>query len=173
MIVFLSQFAFSLVLFWLLARYIFRDYARSLPAEKLNALILAPHALRLLGLLAIVPEVVGEPLTKTSFASSVAYGDAIVAPLALLSVWLWLTRSGAAKVVTWIFSVVASLDLANAVFGALTLPVYNYGIGAFWIVLTYVVPLLIVTQAMIFGQLMAPGRELKGNWAGPEAAQTP
>jgi hypothetical protein len=161
MTIFLGQFSLSLLLYWLLAAYVFWPYAKQQPPEKLNALILAPHAFRLLGVLAMVPEVVGEPLTKTPFASAVAYGDAVVAPLALLSMWLWLTKSGGAKLLTWIFSVVATLDRANAIFGALTLPVYKYGIGAFWIVLTYVVPLLIVTQAMIFIQLIAPNRELK------------
>jgi uncharacterized membrane protein len=37
--------------------------------------------------------------------------------------------------------------------GALTLSVYNFSIGTFWIVLTCVVPLLIVTQIMIFIRL--------------------
>jgi hypothetical protein len=156
MVIFLSQFSLGLVLYWLLARYIFWDFAKGLPPGKRNALLLVPHALRLLGLLAIVPGVVGEPLTKTSFATGVAYGDAVVAPLALIAIWLWLSKRRGAKAVTWIFSVIASLDLANALFGALTLPVYKYDIGAFWIVLTYVVPLLLVTQAMIFIQLLAP-----------------
>jgi hypothetical protein len=49
--------------------------------------------------------------------------------------------------------ILATLDLLNAIFGALTLPAFNYNIGAFWIVLTCVVPLLIVTQVMIFIRL--------------------
>jgi len=158
MVIFLSQFALSLVLYWLLAKHIFWEFAKGLPTEKLNALLLVPHAFRLLGLLAIVPGVVGEPLAKTSFASSVAYGDAIVAPLAVVAIWLWLSGRRSAKAATWLFSVIASLDLANALFGALTLPVYNYDIGAFWIVLTYIVPLLLVTQVMIFVQLLIPSK---------------
>jgi hypothetical protein len=151
----------SLILFSLLAAFVFWDFAKNLSTGKKVALILAPHAMRLLGLLAIVPQVVGEPLTKAAFASSVALGDAVVAPLAVLCMCLWLAKSGGAKFFTWIFSIVASADLANAIFGALTLPVYDYNIGAFWIVLTYVVPLLIVTQVMIFGQLIAPRQELE------------
>lgn len=155
MVIFLGQFTLSLVLYGLLARYLFWEYAKKLPPEDMNALILIPHGLRLLGLLALVPGVVGEPLTKTSFASAVAYGDAVVAPLAILSIWLWLSGSKSAKLVTWIFSIVASLDLANALFGALTLPVYSYEIGAFWIVLTYLVPLLVVSQVMVFVRLVS------------------
>jgi hypothetical protein len=68
--------------------------------------------------------------------------------------WLWLAGSRQARAWTWIFSVIASIDLANALYGALTLPVYNFGIGAFWIVLTCVVPLLIVTQIMIVARLV-------------------
>jgi transposase len=72
MTIFLGQFALALVLYGLLARYLFWPYARSLPLDRSNALLLTPHALRLLGLLAIVPEVVGEPLTRTAFAAEVA-----------------------------------------------------------------------------------------------------
>ena len=158
MLIFLSQFSLSLILYWLLAKYIVWEFAKRLPLGQLIALLLVPHALRLLGLLAIVPGVVGEPLAKTSFAWGVAYGDAIVAPSAVVAIWLWLSGRRSAKAVTWLFSVIASLDLANALLGALTLPVYNYDIGAFWIVLTYIVPLLLVTQAMIFIQLVAPSR---------------
>jgi hypothetical protein len=161
MVIFLGQFTLSVVLYSLLARYFFWDYAKTLTREKLNALLLVPHAFRLLGLLAVVKGVAGEALAQTAFASAVAYGDALVAPLAALTMWLWLSGKRSAQATTWVFSIVASLDLANALVGALTLPVYNYDIGAFWIVLTYVVPLLVVTQAMIWLQLVAPGRPVQ------------
>ncbi len=153
MIIFLTEFSLSLLAYGLLAKYIWWDALKNQPPDKANALLLVPHSFRHLGLLALVPEVVGEPVTKTAFASMLAYGDAVVAPLALLTIWLWLSGNRQARLWTWIFSVVASLDLVNAIYGALTLPVYNYGIGAFWIVLTCIVPLLIVTQIMIFIRL--------------------
>jgi len=161
MVIFLSQFTLSLILYFVLAKYVVWDYAKHLPREKLIALLLVPHAFRLLGLLAIVKGVGGEALAMTPFASAVAYGDALVAPLAVLTMWLCLSRKKSAKIMTWVFSIVASLDLANALFGALTLPVYSYDIGAFWIVLTYVVPLLVVTQAIIWVQLVAPSRSVQ------------
>jgi hypothetical protein len=153
MIIFLSGFTLSLLAFGLLAAFIWRDYLTSQPSGKADALLLAPHAFRHLGLLVLVPEVVGAPVTKTAFAAMLAYGDAVVAPLALVAMWLWLSGRKMAKGFTWLFSIVASLDLVNAIYGALTLPVYDFGIGAFWIVLTCVVPLLIVTQVMIFIRL--------------------
>jgi hypothetical protein len=67
--------------------------------------------------------------------------------------WLWLSGSRAARPFAWVFGIFASLDLANAIFGALTLPVTSYGIGAFWIVLTCLVPLVIVAQVMTFIKL--------------------
>jgi hypothetical protein len=156
MIIFLSQFTLSVVLYGVLVKYLVWDYAKRLLIEELNALLLVPHTFRLLGLLAVVKEVVGESLAKTSFASQVAWGDALVAPLAVLTIWLWLSGKKSAKAMTWVFSIASSIDLGNALFGALTLPVYSYDIGAFWIVLTYVVPLLVVTQAIIWVRLMAP-----------------
>jgi hypothetical protein len=152
-VVFLAGFSLSLVAFGLLGAFIWRDYLKSLAPGKAMALLLSPHAFRHLGLLVLVPEVVGEPITKTAFASTLAYGDAVVAPLAVVLMALWLWDSGKAKALTWLFSIGASLDLLSAIFGALTLPVHSFAIGAFWIVLVCLVPLLVVTQAMIFARL--------------------
>jgi hypothetical protein len=153
-IIFLVGFTLSLLAYALLARFVWWEYLENQSRSKASALLLAPHSFRHLGLLVLVPQVVGEPITKTSFATMLAYGDAVVAPLALVSMWLWLSGSNLARSCTWLFSILASLDLANAIYGALTLPAYNYSIGAFWIVLTCVVPLLIVTQVMIFIRLV-------------------
>jgi hypothetical protein len=152
-IIFLYGFALSLLVYALLAKFVWFDRLKAQPSGKTDALLLVPHGFRHLGLLALVPQVVGEPITKTAFAAMVAYGDAIVAPLALVAMWLWLSGSRMARPFTWLFSVVASLDLLNAIYGALTLPAYDFSIGAFWIVLTCLVPLLIVTQAMIVMRL--------------------
>ncbi|HTQ84247.1 MAG TPA: hypothetical protein VMI47_13375 [Pseudolabrys sp.] len=152
-IIFLGGFALSLLVYGLLARFFWWDGLKNQPSGKGDALLLVPHGFRHLGLLVLVPGVVGEPITKTAFAAMLAYGDAVVAPLALIAMWLWLSGSKMAKAVTWLFSILASVDLLNAIYGALTLPAYNFAIGAFWIVLTCVVPLLIVTQIMIFVRL--------------------
>jgi hypothetical protein len=153
MIIFLGEFTLSLLAYGLLAKFFWWNHFKDQPSGKADALLLLPHTFRHLGLLVLVPEVVGVPVTKTVFAATLGYGDAVVAPLALIAMWLWLSGSKKAKGFTWIFSVVASLDLANALYGALTLPVYDFSIGAFWIVLTCVVPLLVVTQIMIFIRL--------------------
>ena len=149
-IIFLGGFAISLAACVLLARFIWWERLAGLPVGRAMATLLTPHAFRHVGLLVLVPGVVGEPVTKTSFAAMVACGDAVVAPLAVVGMWLWLSNSGGARVFTWLFSVVATLDLLNAIYGALRLPVYDYGIGAFWLILTCLVPLLIVAQALIF-----------------------
>jgi hypothetical protein len=154
MIIFLTGFTLSLIVFALLARFMWWNSLTAQSPDKANALLLVPHTFRHLGLLVLVPEVVGEPVTETAFASMLAYGDAVVAPLALVAMWLWLSGSRMARAWTWGFSIVASLDLINAIYGALTLPVYDFDIGAFWIVLTCVVPLLVVTQIMIFIRLV-------------------
>lgn len=116
-------------------------------------LLLVPHAMRHLGLLAIVPEVVGSELVKTSFAQTVAFGDAIVAPFALVCIILWSNKNSFAKTLTWILGVAATIDVLVAILGALTLPVVNYTIGAFWLVLILIVPMLLVSQYYIFKNL--------------------
>jgi hypothetical protein len=153
LIIFLGGFSLSLLAYALLAKYAWWNSLKAQPPGKGEAFLLAPHAFRHLGLLVLAPQVVGEPVTHTTFAMMLAYGDAVVAPLALVAMWAWLSGNQMARPVTWLFSIVASLDLANAIYGALTLPVYDYAIGAFWLVLTCVVPLLVVTQVMIFARL--------------------
>jgi hypothetical protein len=64
-----------------------------------------------------------ESVTKTAFATMLVYGYAVVEPLALVSMGLWVSGSRLAKPCTWVFSVVASLDLLNAIYGAFTLAI--------------------------------------------------
>jgi hypothetical protein len=153
-VIFLGGFTLSLIACGLMARCVWWDSLAASAPGKAVAVLLAPHAFRHVGLLVLVPGVAGEPITKTHFATMLAYGDAVVAPLALVGMWLWLSGSRAAKGFTWLFSIIASLDLVNAIYGALTLPVYDYAIGAFWLILTCLVPLLIVTQVLIFFRLI-------------------
>jgi hypothetical protein len=158
MIVFFGGFTATLILAVLLLKYVFCEKLNGQPRNRALAFLMTPHALRHVGLLAIVPEVVGKELAATGVSKMVAYGDGVVCTLALLAIFLQFTNSGVADAMTWVFSVVASLDLLNALYGALTLPVYNYSIGVFWVILTLLVPVLLVTQIAIFARLIRSDR---------------
>ena len=55
-----------------------------------------------------------------------------------------------ALALVWLFSVEGSLDLVKAVVQGIAIRATDYQLGAAWFIPTYAVPLLWVSQAMIF-----------------------
>jgi hypothetical protein len=93
LIIFLSGFTLSFLVYGILARSLWWNYLESQSSSKTDALLLVPHTFRHLGLLVLVPEVVGEPVTKTAFAAMLA--------LEMLSLRPWpLLRCGSGYQVT-------------------------------------------------------------------------
>ncbi len=99
----------------------------------------------------LLPGVVAQPLPDY-FAIPAAYGDLLAGVLALLA--LVLLRSGrkGAMGAVWLFNVVGTVDLLNALRHVEVAP--NF--GAAWYIPTFLVPLLLVTHFMIFARLLKP-----------------
>ena len=98
----------------------------------------------------LVPGVVAGPLPET-FAAPAAYGDLLTGILAFLTLIALRNRWGFAKILVWTFSIVGSIDLVNALRQGDT---WMTNFGAAWYIPTMFVPLLLVTHAMIFSQLL-------------------
>ncbi len=100
----------------------------------------------------LVPGVVASTMPK-SFSLSAAYGDLLAGVLALVALiglrheW----RRGA-LVIVWLFNIVGTADLFNALRQAEAIP----HMGAAWYIPTVLVPLLLVTHYMIFVRLLMP-----------------
>ena len=109
-----------------------------------------PHAFRHIGLVFLVPGVVHQPL-PSGFANAAAYGDLATGVLALLAIVALRSRWSGALALAWLFNVVGTVDLANAL-RHLDLPPR---FGATWYIPTMLVPLLLVTHAMMFKRLFA------------------
>jgi hypothetical protein len=108
------------------------------------------HALRHLGLVFLVPTVVG-PALPASFAVPAAYGDLLAGLLALAAMGALRTRSSIAIPLTWLFNVVGLLDLINAFYQGLS---NNVQLGAAYYIPTFIVPALVITHLMIFRMLI-------------------
>jgi len=145
------QFVLSLLVFALLARWLLAPWlARQTRREALFWLTL-PHAFRYIGLVFLVPGVVAQPL-PSEFANPAAYGDLLTSVLALVALVALRTGWKGALAVVWLFNVVGTVDLLNALRHLDIVP----NLGAAWYIPTFFVPLLLVTHVMIFVRLLKP-----------------
>ena len=132
----------------IIARYIW-PVLRGMPrAEALRPLLLL-HAFRYIGLTFLVPGVVSPDLPD-AFARPAAYGDLATSMLALLAIPMLRNRVGI--IIVWVFNIVGTVDLLNAFYQADRLGVGAApGLqGAAYFIPTVLVPLLLVTHALVF-----------------------
>ena len=113
-----------------------------------------PHAFRHVGMVFLVPGVVAQPLPE-AFAIPAAYGDLLTGVLALLALIALRMRRGGASALVWLFNIVGTVDLLNALRHLNVAPDF----GAAWYIPTFLVPLLLVTHFMIFARLLRRGAE--------------
>ncbi len=96
---------------------------------------------------------VAQPL-RPGFANPAAYGDLVTGVLALLALIALRTGWAGALVLVWLFNIVGTVDLLNALRHVDVAP----GFGAAWYIPTFLVPALLVTHFMIFAWLLKRGR---------------
>lgn len=146
------QFVLSLIVYALIAKWFVTPWLAGKPINQALILLIFPHALRHVGLTFFVPGVVAEPL-PSFFANTAAYGDLISGLLALLALVALRGGWGLALPLVWLFSIVGTADLLNALRQADAVP----DLGATWYIPTFWVPILIVTHVMIFARLLRRG----------------
>ncbi|HEY7038011.1 MAG TPA: hypothetical protein VID28_04125 [Methylomirabilota bacterium] len=154
------QVLLSLVVYALIARWYVGPRLVSLPVGQALQPLLALHAFRHLGMVFLVPTVVGATLPP-NFALAAAYGDLLAGLLALAAIVALRARAAIAMPLTWVFNVLGLLDLVNAFYQGLS---HDVQLGAAYYIPTFIVPALIVTHIMIFRLLLrhplAAGRRL-------------
>lgn len=144
------QVVLSFVVYSLIARWYIAPRLATLPLEQALQPLLVLHALRHMGLVFLVPTVVGLSV-PASFAVPAAYGDLLAGLLALAALVALRGRSAVALVLVWLFNVVGLLDLINAFYQGLAADVQ---LGAAYYIPTFVVPALVITHVMIFRMLV-------------------
>ena len=170
---FFTQVALSTLVYALLAWWYVAPLLGRLPRNRALTPLLVLHTFRTVGLVFILPGVVGTHLPD-AFAVPAAYGDLVAAVLALVA--LLTLRAGwrAATVVVWLFGLEGTVDLVYGIFqGARVNIAGGYALGPAWFLPTFVVPALLVAHALIFWLLLRPQRTAAANPPIPYAATTP
>ena len=124
---------------------------RPLPRAEALQPILILHAFRFAGLAFLVPGVVSPDLPP-AFAHAAAYGDIVAATLALLA--LFARRRALGVVFVWIFNIWGTADLVNAFYLANRAGLEAGQLGAAYFIPTLVVPVLLITHAVVFRVLL-------------------
>ena len=148
------QVVLSLVVYSLIARWYVVPRLAALPLRDALTPLLLLHAFRYLGMVFLVPTVVG-PALPAAFAVPAACGDLLAALLALLAIAALRQAWPLAIPLVWLFNVEGTLDLVNAFYQGLR---NNVQLGAAYYIPTVAVPALLVTHAMIFAMLIRRSR---------------
>ena len=147
------QFLLSLAVWSLIAKWPLTPWLDRQPRQQALFWLTLPHAFRHIGMVFLVPGVVAQPLPG-AFATPAAYGDLLTGVLALTALIALRTSWGGAPALVWLFNIVGTVDLLNALRHVNVAP----GFGAAWYIPTFLVPLLLVTHFMIFSRLLRRGR---------------
>jgi len=143
------QLTYSLVVWGLIARWIFSPRLKPLALNQALFWLLLPHLFRHVGLSFLVPGVGGEGLSD-AFVFTTAFGDLAAAMLALASIFALRANKSWALSLVWVFNIVGTIDLVKALSNADQVPL----LGAAWYIPTMFVPLLLVTHMMVFARLI-------------------
>ncbi len=146
--VFGLQFFLSLVVCSLLAKWFIAPWLKEKTQRESLFWLTLPHATRHVGMVFLVPGVVSQSL-PSCFAAYAAYGDLAAGVLALLVLIALRNRWAGAMVLVWVFNIVGTVDLLNALRQAHAVP----HLGAAWYIPTFWVPVLLVSHFMIFSRL--------------------
>ena len=147
------QVLLSFVVYGLTAKWYVAPRLAPLPLGQALQPLLLLHAFRHLGMVFLVPTVVGDALPR-GFAAPAAYGDLIAGLLALAAIAALRAGAALALPLTWVFNVVGLLDLVNAFYQGLSRDVQ---LGAAYYIPTFIVPALVITHLMIFRMLLRHG----------------
>ena len=143
------QVVLSLTVYSLMAKWFVAPWLRQQTFHTALIVLLFPHAFRHLGLTFLVPGVVGESL-PTYFAYTAAYGDFVSGLLALIAIVALRWQSRFALPLVWLFSIVGTADLSNALVQADATP----HLASTWFIPTFWVPVLLITHVMVYARLL-------------------
>jgi hypothetical protein len=147
------QMTLSLIVYWLLAKWYVTPLLDRLPLHDALIALIFPHALRHLGLIALVPVVV-DPNFPREWSVPLAYGDLVAVVLAIACLIALHSRASFAILLVWIFNIVGFLDFLFVIGQGMRLDVTRFQFGAFWYIPTFWVPVLIVSHILIFRFLL-------------------
>ena len=151
------QFAMSLLVFTLLAKWYAWPYLQTRSSKHAILLLLSPFLLRYLGLISLVPGVVDPAVTQSPFAFYQAYGDFLAFLLAFVAFLFVRYDRKFALATVWLFNVFGTFDFLHSVIRG-TVAGTGGGLGAFWYIPVVYVPFGLVVHILIFCVLLTQSR---------------
>jgi hypothetical protein len=146
-----ASIALSFIAWGVVTASYFWPELRSRPRAEALQPLLRLHAFRFVGLAFLVPGVVS-PELPAAWARPAAYGDLVAALLALLALAGLKTRLGLALV--WVFGLWGAADLLHAFYQGNAVGLDPGHLGAGYFIITVLVPLLLITHALVFWLLL-------------------
>jgi hypothetical protein len=143
------EFAMSLLVFSLLAKWYAWPYLKTQPFSQALLILLLPFLPRYLGLMSLVPGVVDTSVTTSTFAFYQAYGDFLAFVLALASFVLVRSTHPHALAVVCLFNIFGSLEFLHSVVRG-SVSSTGGSMGAFWYIPVVYVPFGLVVHYLIF-----------------------
>lgn len=144
----------GLVIFGLIANWYLIPALDTLPRDVALTPLLLFHGFRYVGLSFLIPGVVAAEISS-AFANPAAYGDFLSALLALLAAIALRLKWSFAMGVIWIFNIIGTLDLLNALFQRVR-HVPTGQLGGVYLIPAVMVPALLVSHFIIFRLLAKP-----------------
>jgi hypothetical protein len=140
---------FSFLVYGLFAWWYVWPWLRSLDRTTAFTALTFVQATRSIGATVLVASVAGTALPR-DFATAVAYGDLATTVLAVITLVALRARLPFAIALVWLTNIVGTVDLLNALVGGITANVATLGMGSFWYVVVFLVPILWVAHALTF-----------------------
>jgi hypothetical protein len=169
-IIFATQAALSLVSFGLLARWLIYPRLKRRPLVEALTPLLLFQTFRTVGLMFLVPAVVGAAL-PTAFSIPAEVGDLIAVALAFAALVALRLRWRGAPALVWLFTLEGMADFANATALGLRFNIVNHHLGLTWLIPTYGVPAFLIAHLLIIALLLRRTRQPGGQRGA--AAETP
>ena len=154
--IFFTQIAVNTFVYALAALWYLVPRLSSAPLAVALAPLLFLNTIRTVGLVFLVPGVVGSRLPD-ALAVPAAYGDSVAAVLALLALLALRARWRLALACVWLFNLEGAVDLLYA-FGQVARVnlAANYALGSAWFIPTFLAPAMLLSHILIFWLLLRP-----------------
>lgn len=157
LVLFGIQYSASLIAYALMAYWYVGPRLSKLPREAALVPLLWVHVFRIVGGSILAPGAV-EASVPADFRVMIGYGDLTTAFLALVALVALRARFSGAIALVWLCAIVAAVDTVNAIVQSVRGSVFTYALGVNWVIVVMYVPALIVTNVLIFMQLLRRDR---------------
>ena len=157
------QSTLTLIVFALMASWYIAPRLRKMELNDALVALALIHVFRYTPMTLLVPGQVSTDI-PADVTSTIAYGDLTSGLLALCAVLFLRYRWAGALAVTWVFNLVGIADIVLALIQGVGAGLYQYDLGFNWYILTYYVPVLVVTHVMMLRMLIKkPGSAGQGS----------